>query len=103
MPEFAKKHCCMSITLLISFIITLSMLVAVIVVVKGQIFNDKVMSEAAIIGLSIGTGVLFFIFLYFFVTEMLIKISYKVKLLENAHSPKRKEGKNNSISIVDCG
>lgn len=57
------------------------MLVAVIVVVRGQIFNDKVMSEAAVVGLSIGTGVFLFIFLYFFVTEVLIKISYKVKLL----------------------
>lgn len=103
MPEFAKKHSCMCITLLISFIIILSMFVTVIVVMKGQIINDKVMSEATVIGLSIGTGVLFFIFFFFLVTEVLIKISYKVKLLENSHSSKRKESKHHSISIVDCG
>ena len=79
------------------------MFVTVIVVMKGQIINDKVMSEATVIGLSIGTGVLFFIFFFFLVTEVLIKISYKVKLPENSHSSKRKESKHHSISIVDCG
>lgn len=88
--------------LTISGIFMVLMFVCIIVIAKSQIFQDRVVSDSAIIGFSIGLTVTFLIVLFFCVTEVLIKTSYKVRLLEKREGMKGRSGKTNSISIIDC-
>jgi uncharacterized membrane protein len=77
------------------------LLVLIVVLAKSKTLENRAIYDAAIIGISIGMGVLLLIVIYFFVSEVLVGSSYKVKLLRRQEM-KRKSSKISQISVVNC-
>jgi uncharacterized membrane protein len=91
----------MCTTLSILAFFAFGLLVLIMILVKSKTLENRTIYDAAIIGISIGMGVLLLIVIYFFVSEVLVGSSYKVKLLRRQEM-KRKSSKIRQISVVNC-
>jgi hypothetical protein len=92
----------MCATLSISAFLVCAMLIFLIAIktTSFQIQNEVIM-QSAVIGFSIAIAVISLIVLYFFVSEVLIKVAHHIELI-GKRSGKKVERNNRSIIIEDC-